>query len=252
VSKGTPTRQERRRAELEQRRAQRRTRQSGQPRSLLVPLSIAGVAIGVVAVIVFIMFFAPPAGADLREPTVSTPVGLADGQALGAADAPVTLEVYSDFQCPACGVLARSLEPLLISEYVTPGDVRLVYRDFAFLGQESIDAAVGARCAARENRFWQYHDYLFANQSGENRGAFSAGQLSAIAATIGLDMEAYGACVADPAERQAVLDARTAAGSVPINSTPTLVIVDGQTFVGVPDYSELRAALDAALAAAGE
>jgi len=252
VTKGTSTRQERRRAELEQRRVQRRTRQSQQQRSLLLPLSIAGVAIGAIAVIAFAVFSAPPAAVDLNEPTVSTPVGLADGQALGAADAPVTLEIYSDFQCPACGTLARSLEPLLISEYVTPGNVRLVYRDFAFLGQESIDAAVAARCAARENRFWQYHDYLFANQSGENRGAFSAGRLSAMAEAVGLDMDAYRACIADPTEAQAVLDARETADSVPISSTPTLVIDGGQPIVGVPDYNELSAALDAALAAGGE
>ena len=61
---------------------------------------------------------------------------------------PVTLEIWADYQCPFC-----RLEDLLFGgavdrEYVAPGIVRIVYRDFAFLGQESTDAAVAARCAA--------------------------------------------------------------------------------------------------------
>jgi protein-disulfide isomerase len=242
------SREDRRRADLEERRARRRQRRTEPQRSRLLPLTLGALALGVIAVIVFALVSAPPAAVELREPTGPLGYPQADGQALGSPDAPVLVEVYSDFQCPACRVLATSVKPLLIAEYVDPGHVRVVYRDFAFLGAESISAAIGARCAAEQNRFWQYHDYLFANQEGQERGAFSTARLDAIAETVGLDMEAYRACVADPAQRQALLDERTAAGAVPIDSTPTLVIDGEQRIVGVPEYGTLRQALDTRLA----
>jgi protein-disulfide isomerase len=244
------SREERRQAQLDERRARRRKRRSEAPRSRLLPLTLGGLAVGVIAVIVFVIATAPPAPIDLREPTAPGTYPLADGQALGSADAPVTIEVYSDFQCPACRILATTTKPQLLADYVDTGQVRLIYRDFAFLGPESITAAVGARCAAKENRFWQFHDYLFANQQGENRGAFSNERLEAIASAVGLDLDAYRACQADPAERQAVADERLAAAAVPIASTPTLVIDGEQRIVGVPEYSVLRQAIEARLAQA--
>jgi len=241
------SREERRRAELDERRARRRERRRGQQRSMVLPLSLAAVALGVVAIVVFMVATAPTAGNGLQPPAGGGNYALADGQALGRDDAPLTMEIYSDFQCPACGTFAETVKPALVADYVATGELRLVYRDFAFLGAESIDAAVGARCAAEQNRFWQYHDYLFANQQGENRGAFSAARLRAIAEAVGLDMDAYSACVPDPAQRQAVLDARAAASSEGIASTPTLLIEGQPPIVGVPDYANLRQVLDGLL-----
>jgi len=242
------TREERRRQELDERRARRRGRRGEPQRSRLLPLSLGALALGVVAVAVFIVVTAPPAAVELREPTAPSAYTLADGQALGRADAPVTIEIYSDFQCPACGTLARTIKPLLMRDYVDTGEVRLVYRDFAFLGPESVDAAVAARCAASENRFWQFHDYLFANQQGENRGAFSRPRLEAMGEAVGLDADTQRACIADPAVRQEVTDERAAAAELQINSTPTLVIDDEQRIQGVPDYASLQAAIEARLA----
>jgi protein-disulfide isomerase len=246
------TREERRQAELDERRARRRGRQTQRPRrSLLLPLSLGGLALGVVAIVVFAIVSAPPAGVELQEPTAFSSYEQADGQALGAADAPVTIEIYSDFQCPACGVLANTIKPPLQRDYVETGQVRLIYRDFAFLGPESLDAAVAARCAAQQNRFWPYHDYLFANQQGENRGAFSARRLEAMADAVGLNIEDYRACTVDPTHRQALAEERAAAAALPIDSTPTLVIDGEQRLVGVPDYAALRQAIDARLGQAG-
>ena len=124
----------------------------------------------------------------LTTPTSPTPVALADGRTLGKADAPVTLEVWTDFQCPICGEYARTVEPALVSRYVTPGTLRIVHHDAAFQGQkssatydESVEAAAGARCAADQGGYWPFQDWAFANQAGENQGAFAAPRLTAIA-----------------------------------------------------------------------
>lgn len=242
------TREERRRAELAERRARRRGERSPAGRRLpLLPLSLGAIGLGVLGVIAFAILSAPPAVAEINEPQLPAPAELADGMALGPASAPLTIEVWSDFQCPACGAFARQIEPLLIDEYIRPGQVRLVYRDFAFLGQESIDAAIGARCAARSGRFWQFHDYLFANQEGENQGAFSQARLEAIASAVGLDLATFRACQDDQSVAQTVTAERSAGQALPVSSTPTLVVGD-EVIVGVPSWADLKAAIEQQLA----
>jgi protein-disulfide isomerase len=244
------TRRERRQAELEDRRqSRRRRRPAPRQRSLLLPVSIAAIALGVVAVAVFALMNAPPAAVELEDPITRTPYELADGRALGSEDAPVTMDIWSDFQCPACAVLATQLEPEVVQDYVATGELRIVYRDFAFLGPESTAASVGAYCAEQQDRFWQYHDYLFANQAGENRGGFTAQRLDAIAERVGLQMDDYRACRDSDAARQAIAAQSNEARAIPINSTPSLIVGD-RLFTGVPQYAELRQAIDEELAAA--
>jgi protein-disulfide isomerase len=251
------TRRQRRDAELAERREQRqrqRQRKSRGGRQLpILPISIAVVAVGVIAVLVYALVISPPApptGADVRSPAQPAPYQLADGRALGQADAPLTIEIWSDYQCPACAQLAQTVEPLIVADYVQDGRARLVMRDFAFLGQESIDAAVAARCAERQDRFWQMHDYIFANHDGEGRGAFSQPRLEAMAQSAGLELEAYRACRADPAVRDEVAAERERGRQLGINSTPTLIIGQ-ERIAGVPrDYSQLQAIIEDQIEAA--
>ena len=85
----------------------------------------------------------------------------------------VTIIEYADFQCPFCGKFFKETEETLIKDYLQAGKIRFVYRDFAFLGAESVQAAQAARCAGEQGKFWEYHDYLFNHQNGENQGNFS-------------------------------------------------------------------------------
>ena len=147
------------------------------------------------------------------------------GASVGVASAPVTIEVWADFQCPFCGVFTHGIEPTLLREYAANGSAVVRFRDFAFLGQESIDAAVAARCADRRGRFWRYHDLLFASQQGENQGAFGRQNLVQLAAFAGLDQQAFGTCLDDPDVAGAVTAETTEGRSLGVESTPTLRIV---------------------------
>ena len=184
-------------------------------------------------------------------------MALADGRTLGKADAPVTLEVWSDFQCPACGQFARTVAPALVSRYVTPGTLRIVYHDAAFQGarsnspyDESVEAAAGARCAATQAAYWPFHDWLFANQNGENKGAFAAARLTSIASAAGLDVTAWKACVATGTEQAAAKSETAQALAAGVNATPTMRL-NGQTIVGLRGVEELGALIEAAAAADG-
>ena len=154
-------------------------------------------------------------GASHR-PSEPTPTELADGRAIGSADAPATLEVWADFQCPSCGLFARAAEARLIRDYVADGQLRIVYRDFAFLGDESTDAAVAARAAEAQGQFWPYHDWLYANQAGENKGGFRREVLVGIAKELGLDVPAFEAALDDAAMAADVKDETDSGRAVPI------------------------------------
>ncbi|HVQ23376.1 MAG TPA: thioredoxin domain-containing protein [Candidatus Saccharimonadia bacterium] len=185
----------------------------------------------------------------LTPPSDPTPVKLADGRAIGSADAPVTLDVWADFQCPGCGIFTRATEARIVRDYVDSGKLRLVFHDFAFLGQESIDAAVAARAADAQGSFWPYHDWLFANQSGENKGAFRRDVLVEIAKQVGLDVTVFEAALDDPGIKAAVRTETSSGAKVPVRATPTLVIGD-QVIQGVPAWDSLSATIEAQIAKA--
>lgn len=243
-----PSRRERRaQARLEQpaARSRRTPRKQARPvwQSPVVLVSVAAVAIAIAV----ILFGRPPATtprAELVNPPTSYPAALVDGEAVGAAGAPVVLELYADFQCPACRQFAIEQLPRLVSEFVQPGTLRIDARDIDILGtgspSESLELAAGAACAAEQDRYWQFHDYVFWNQGRENRGDHDDAFIAAVAGQATVDASAFKACMAGEGVRDAIRAATSAAGGAGINSTPTLV-VNGQRMVGVPDYAELAA-----------
>jgi protein-disulfide isomerase len=239
------TRRERRaqaRLEAAPARTRRTTRRPERPgwQSPLVLVTGAAVLIG----IAIIAFARPPAASDgeLIEPPTNYAAELTDGDALGLASAPVVMEVYSDFQCPACKLLVTTQLPSLYNDFVTTGVLRVEARDIDILGRaspnESLELAVGAACAAEQDRYWQFHDLAFWNQGRENQGDHNAAFLARVAVAAGVDQAAWEACIARDDLRTAVDTATRAALAAGINQTPTLV-VNGEALVGVRNYAEL-------------
>jgi protein-disulfide isomerase len=188
----------------------------------------------------------------IAAPPILSPYDLADGYALGSPDAPVAIEVWEDFQCPFCQRFTFQIEPAIIERYVRTGQARLTFRHLAFLGQESHWAAVASSLAADQDRFWQFHDHLFGNLLGENRGSFDLERLLAMGEASGLDMTRFreGLSLENARQRFAEIDAasRADAAALGIGSTPT-VTVNGVPLLS-PDLETVSAAIDAALAAA--
>ena len=164
----------------------------------------------------------------------------ADGNSMGDPNAPIQMVEYGDYQCPYCERFHTETEPLLIDYFIEPGDVHFTYRSAGNWvssntagNTESQDAALAAYCAADQDKFWDMHDALFANNRDvENEGAFSSSRLLAIAESIGLDKATYQDCYdsgkyADQVEQD--LDDATASG---IQGTPFFVLtyqVNGET-----------------------
>ena len=240
-------RAERRAAQLAERRERNHPTPRPAWRSPMVLTTLGTLVVG--AVIVAILFVA---NGGLRSSRVILPAEVAapastiiHGRSLGDPAAPVEIQVWSDFQCPSCQNFATQIEPLLRARYLRDGTARLVYRDFSFIGQESVDAAIAARVAEAQGvSFWAYHDLLFANQgAAENSGAFDRGRLLDVAVALGLDRARFEAGLSDPQYAAAVRAETDAGRQLGVQSTPSLVI-GGQLYPGVPNWTQLAALIE--------
>lgn len=173
---------------------------------------------------------------------------LPNGRQLGEANAPVTVEVFSDFQCPACRLYARDVEPKIVQQYITDGKVLYIYRHYPFIGQESVQAANASMCAAEQDHFWEYHDLLFNNQNGENEGAFSNERLLAFAQVLPLDITAFTTCF-DQKRYQSEIDQDLALGNNKGVSAVPAVFVNGTAITpgAMPGVKDLQKAIDGVL-----
>jgi protein-disulfide isomerase len=165
------------------------------------------------------------------QPTWQSPEG---DPGLGPPAAPVTVVAYSDYQCPNCRQFATEVLPWLTTTWMPAGLVRVVFRDFPVRGPESARAAEAAHCAAEQGRFWDYHDRLFASQSGENQGAFSDDNLRRLAAEAGLEPGGFDGCLAEGRYRNKVTRAGEHARKQGFEGTPAFVVNGNTTSGAIP------------------
>ena len=124
--------------------------------------------------------------------------------------------------------------------------MKFVYWQFAFLGDESKWAAEASECANDQGKFWEYHDYLFDHQNGENLGTFSKDNLKGFAATLGLDANTFNQCLDSGKYTDIVAQDTSIAQTIGVRSTPTFV-VNGQPIVGAQPYDTFAQAFDSLL-----
>jgi protein-disulfide isomerase len=166
-----------------------------------------------------------------------------DSNKISTPSAKLTVVEFGDYQCPACGA-AHPIVKQILNDY--KDKINFVYRHFAFLGQESSWAAEAAECAGEQGKFWEYHNYLYENQKGENQGTFSKDNLKNIATSLKLDTDKFKACFETGKYTQKVLNDRADGGALGINSTPTFFI-DGEKTAGVIPYDQFKQKLDSLL-----
>ena len=194
----------------------------------------------------------PAATPSPRTPIPSEPLSLDGAAVKGSRNASVALVVFSDFQCPACGQLARVTLPRVEEEYIRTGRVVLAYRHLPLeqIHPFAVPAAIAAECAGAEGKFWNMHDLLFADQATLN----DAG-LRIRAATLGLSPDRFAECTTGDTLDRVRADG-AAAVTLGITGTPTTLVgtIDGNGKVvvqevvrGAAPFETFRAALDRAL-----
>ena len=117
----------------------------------------------------------------------------------------------------------------MVEKYVEDGTLRIEWRDFPYLGQESMNAARAARAAGEQGKFWEYHDLLYEKQG--NGEAFAEGALSGYARELGLDEGRFESDLGSEKVSAAVQADFEAGQDAGISGTPTFEI-NGQKLVG--------------------
>jgi hypothetical protein len=150
---------------------------------------------------------------------------------LGPKDAPVVVNVYSDFQCPVC---KRSADPIKQLAADFPGKVKVFFRNNALeMHGRSKPAALAAWAAKKQGKFWQYHDKLF------ETGQLDDASLEQFAKDLGLNVEQWRKDFADPKNAERLAQESKWAESMGATGTPGF-FVNGQRQVGWGSYLALK------------
>jgi protein-disulfide isomerase len=208
-------------------------------------------AVGVAAIALVGGLIAVQAAGGSSSSKVPERVTTGDGRVLGDANAPVTVVEYADFQCPVCKRAETSVVSRIEQDYVQSGKVKIEFRMFPFLGQESFNAAQAADAAGEQGKFWEYRDALFNAQGQENSGTFTYEKLVALAKDVGLDVPRFEATLTANTYVSSIQGEVDAARQAGVSSTPTFFVGDTK-IVGAQPYATFQSAIDAALAKAGQ
>ena len=227
-------------------RQQRRSRNSSNSRSITIGVIVVGALLIAIALIYPNM---KPIAEVITPEAVSRPQ--ADGLTVGDVNSPAKIEVFEDFQCPACVRFTQDIEPLVISQLVETGKAYYVFHNYPFLDRnsttkESQDSANASLCANEQGKFWEYHDTLFANWNGENEGNLSKDRLIEFASAVALNVDDFTACVNENRYANDVQASFDLGNSMGVSGTPS-VFVNGQQIAPgyIPSFEDIAAAVEA-------
>lgn len=171
---------------------------------------------------------------------------------LGDDQAPIFLEVYSDYQCSHCSSYYAVTIKAAIKDYVDTAKVKLLYRDIAFQGERSQWAAEAARCANDQGKFWEYHDAITIAKYQSNSSAYDKDNLIKTAKGLGLDECEFILCL-ETGKYAKEIKNNTQEAWAKITGTPTTFLNDemvaddnGGNLGGMP-YEILKSKIEEAL-----
>lgn len=178
---------------------------------------------------------ARPQAADLPQP-VTDPKALEiarglprrdanDPLALGKTDAKVVLTVWSDFRCPFCSKWERETLPAL-KPFVDSGSLRIEHRDLVLFGEDSERAAVAARAAGRQGKFWEYAAAVAQAAPASGHPPMPEAKVKEFATSAGLDAARFAADLADPELAKAAQADTAHANQIGITGTPFFIVND--------------------------
>lgn len=186
---------------------------------------------------------------------------------LGDKNAKVAVVIYEDFQCPFCAAVTGlqgdnevtkylkerdpSWTPFIAgikADFVNTGKVQLIYRNYPFLGPESIQTYEASLCAKDQGKYFEYHDYLFANHKGENQGDFSDENLKMFAGKLGLDQATFDSCLTSDKYAEAAIKSKDDATKSGVTGTPKgFILKNGKvvdTIDGAISYTTAKTKLE--------
>jgi protein-disulfide isomerase len=240
------------RAEREAREAAERAKAQRNKRLLLL-----GGALAAAVAIVVVLIVVSSGGSD--DKTSSSPEGGTSqaakllqgipqtGPTLGDPKAPVTVTEFADLQCPFCKDYTLNQFPALVGKYVREGKVKMVFKNYAFIGPDSLTAARAAEAAGKQNKLWQFIDVFYNNQGDENTDYVTDAFLTKIAKEAGVDPTKMLADRAAPEVDTSIAKAQQDAQQARVNSTPTFLVKKAGEPAKKASAQQIEAAIQAAV-----
>jgi len=192
---------------------ERRKKQKQQRKMMTLGLIIIGAGL-IAAVLIF--SGAQPISADFNSRY------MAQDNAMGDPNAPIKIVEYSSYKCGHCAAFAFDTEPLLEEEYIKTGKVH--FTSISVWDELSAEASY---CAGEQNKYWEMHDVIFANQSAD----FTEGLMAKWAKAVGVEMDQYDDCMADNTYIDRVIQDNEESQAAGVEGTPSFIIsyeLDGE------------------------
>lgn len=170
---------------------------------------------------------------------------------LGDPSAPITLVEFGDYQCFFCNKYFHDTESDILLNYVETGKVKIIFKDYTIIGPDSVTAAHAAHCANDQEKFWEYHDMLYNNWTGENNGWASSENLLRFAQDIGLGIDEFTECMKNETHKPIIAASVEDAKTLELGGTPGFFVIgidDKITKIpGAQPYSVFKKTFDSEL-----
>ena len=221
-------------------------RKKKQERNPAVKYTVIGVIAAVIAIgIGFSAFNSESSDSEPETYMLDTSKG---SPILGSLDSPVLIIEFGDYQCPFCKRWNENTKPLIELNYINTDKASLVFVDLAIIGPDSKDVHAGSYCAEDQGLYWEYHDYIYANQGHENDGWANAENIKKLILGLdGMDAELFNECIDSKKYEGRVNDNYIEASRTGANSTPSFIIMgpnDVSTIQGAQPYDVFAKTID--------
>ena len=199
------------------------------------------IIISIIAIVGFFMF------AIFQKPTESVSAGVnfkdintSSTMYRGNKDAKVSIIQYSDFLCPSCSLFSTQVMPKIDTSYVATEKVNFEFRPMAFIADGSTQAGMGAYCAIDEDKFWPYHDAIYAyvvnavfNEAKNPKvdTILTADIVKSIAKNASLKSDSFDTCLDSKKHLADITQSTNQANRNRVNGTP-YIMVNGQQYTG--------------------
>lgn len=230
---------------IKERRQQRKRQQR-----ITMILIISGAALIVAALLMIptLQESLTPVGEIIHPELRTRP--MVSGNAMGDPNAPVVIEEYSDFGCGHCANFSDGAALEIANAYVATGQVYFVSHSVGGLlgSQTSQQLAEAAYCATDQEKYWEFHDYVFANQAAlyANANPPIDKYIASFAEALEIETGAFEECLSSRQYKDRVQEDQLEAVQAGINSTPSF-LVNGTLLVGNQPFTEFQNMIEAAL-----
>lgn len=167
----------------------------------------------------------------------------------GSESAKLNLVEFGDYQCPYCEKFFKETEPDLAKEYIDAGKVKFYFLDVSIVGPDSIILAQASWCADEQGKYYEYHDYMYANQGQENSGWGTPDKVKVLAKNIpGMNMEKFSECLDTKKYEERSRQLTAFSQKLGLTGTPTMFVGNSELgytkITGAQPYSVFKQVIE--------